>query len=52
MTGEVRVGVEVETSTLPWVSTPPRGESFGSVTRWNSLPCHAFDPVVSAPVLR
>ena len=33
MTGEVRVGVEVASSTLPCVSTPPRGESFGSVTR-------------------
>ena len=33
MTGEVRVGVEVASSTAPCVSTPPRAEPGGSVTR-------------------
>ena len=37
-TGEVRVGLEVTASTVPWVSTPPRGLSGGSETRRISGP--------------
>ena len=38
LTGDVRSGFEVTTSTVPSVSTPPRGQSGGRVTRRISLP--------------
>ena len=37
-TGEVRVGFEVTTSTVPCVSRPPRGLPVGRVTRRISSP--------------
>ena len=43
LTGEVRVGLDVSTSTLPWVSTPRRGVP-SSETFWKSSPVTAGRP--------